>query len=124
VPLPVQARIKRAAPLVAYVPARSGFGFHYTGVGIAKRKVVIHFRNKAQWNIDFTVTPFSGDCRAGMEKSFQLDGNKVYWSQAETQQQAWRCVGSVKITVSSTQPPTRFADSGLGIVAASGHRIH
>ena len=63
-----------------------------------------------------------------MEKSFQLDGNKVYWSHTGAEQQAWRCVTGpngrqVRLVASSPQPPTKFADVGLGRVVASGKRI-
>jgi hypothetical protein len=58
-----------------------------------------------------------------MTKSFQLDGNKVYWSQGATEQQAWRCVNGMKLVASTSLPPNRFADVGLGRMAASGHRI-
>ena len=63
-----------------------------------------------------------------MEKSFQLDGNKVYWSHTGAEQQAWRCVTGrngqrVRLVASSPQPATKFADVGLGRVVASGKRI-
>ena len=62
-----------------------------------------------------------------MEKSFQLDGNKVYWSHTGAEQMAWRCVKpsgrQVRLVASSPQPPTKFADVGLGRVVASGKRI-
>ena len=58
-----------------------------------------------------------------MTKSFQLAGNKVYWSQTATGQQAWRCVNGMKLAATSSLPPNRFADVGLGRMAASGHRI-
>ena len=63
-----------------------------------------------------------------MEKSFQLDGNKVYWSHTGAEQMAWRCVTApsgkqVRLVASSPQPSTKFADVGLGRVVASGKRI-
>ena len=58
-----------------------------------------------------------------MTKSFQLDGNKVYWAQAAGVQQAWRCVNGMKLAATTSLPPNRFADVGLGRMAASGHRI-
>lgn len=70
----------------------------------------------------------NGACRMGMEKSFQLDGNKVYWSHTGAEQQAWRCVTrpdgrQLRLVASSPQPPTLFADVGLGRVVASGKQI-
>jgi len=122
VPLPVQHQIAQQAPLVAYVPARLGIGWHYerwTHQGALR----LYFSNKAGREIVFVTSPFKGNCRAGMTKSFQLDGNKVYWSQTATEQQAWRCVNGMKLAATTSLPPNRFADVGLGIMAASGHRI-
>jgi hypothetical protein len=122
VPLPIQHQIAQKAPLVAYVPARLAVGWHYerwTHQGALR----IFFSNKAGREIVFVASPFKGNCRAGMTKSFQLDGNKVYWSQTATEQQAWRCVNGMKLVATTSLPPNRFADVGLGIMAASGHRI-
>ena len=58
-----------------------------------------------------------------MAKSFQLAGNKVYWGHTSTEQQAWRCVNGMKLVASTSLPPDRFADVGLGRIVASGHRI-
>jgi hypothetical protein len=122
VPVPVQHQIAQKAPLVAYVPARLSIGWRYqrwTHQGALR----IFFANKAGREIVFIASRFKGNCRAGMTKSFQLDGNKVYWSQTATGQQAWRCVNGMKLAAATSLPPNRFADVGLGIMAASGHRI-
>jgi hypothetical protein len=122
VPVAVQHQIAQKAPLVAYVPARLGVGWHYerwTHQGALR----IFFSNKAGKEIMFVASPFTGYCRAGMTKSFQLAGNKVYWSQTATEQRAWRCVNGMKLAATTSLPPNRFADVGLGIMAASGHRI-
>jgi hypothetical protein len=58
-----------------------------------------------------------------MAKSFQLDGNKVYWSQTAAEQHAWRCVNGMKLAATTSLPPNRFADVGLGRMTASGYRI-
>lgn len=105
------------------MPARLAIGWHYerwTHQGALR----IFFTNKAGREIVFVAVPFKGNCRAGMAKSFQLAGNKVYWSQTSTAQQAWRCVNGIKVIVTTSLPPNRFADVGLGRIAASGHRIH
>ena len=86
-----------------------------------------HFRNKAGRTIDWTVAPMAGTCDAGKQKSFQLAGNKVWWSQGGGVQRAWRCVFGqdgkpLRLTASSTTPPTNLADVGLGRVVASGKR--
>jgi hypothetical protein len=63
-----------------------------------------------------------------MQKSFQLAGNKVYWGQTATEQEAWRCVTGTggrryRLVTATAQPPTRFADVGLGRVVASARKI-
>ena len=124
VPAPVQHQIAQKAPLVAYVPARLGVGWHYSKWRMGDFGALhIVFTNKARREIEFVAARFTGNCRAGMTKSFQLAGNKVYWAQAAGVQQAWRCVNGMKLVASTSLPPNRFADVGLGRMAASGHRI-
>lgn len=127
VPAAVQARIERAAPGLAYVPTRIAPGFRFvrwrSGVGA----VWIWLRNRAGWEVVFVAAPLKGACTAGKEKSFQLAGNKVYWSHTENEQEAWRCVsrpgGTVRLAAATAKPASRFADVGLGTVVASGKRI-
>ena len=124
VPAPVQHQIAQKAPLVAYVPARVAIGWRYSTWNTGDFGALnIVFRNKAGRQIVFTAAQFKGTCRAGMTKSFQLAGNKVYWAEAAGVQQAWRCVNGIKLAASTSLPPNRFADVGLGRIAASGHRI-
>ena len=127
VPQQVQRQILRLTPGLAYTPTRMALGFRYTNWQKTPNNVLITFDNRAGWEIRFIALPLSGPCRAGMEKSFQLDGNKVYWSHTGAEQQAWRCVAGpqgrqVRLVASSPQPPTLFADVGLGRVVASGKR--
>jgi hypothetical protein len=124
VPRPVQLRILHTKPALAYAPTRMALGFHYVSWQKSPSNVEITFDNQAGWEI----LPTSGSCRTGMEKSFQLDGNKVYWSHTGAEQMAWRCVTApsgrqVRLVASSPQPSTKFADVGLGRVVASGKRI-
>ena len=128
VPLRVQAQIEHRAPLLAYVPTRTAIGFGYSQWLQTTETVQIVFVNRAGWEINFIATRRHGSCRAGMEKSYQLDGNKVYWSHTGVEQQAWRCVTGVlgrqvRLVASSPQPPTKLAAVGLGRVVASGKRI-
>ena len=128
VPRAVQLRILRSTPALAYVPTRTASGFHYVNWQKSPSNLEITFDNRAGWEIRFIALRTSGSCRTGMEKSFQLDGNKVYWSHTGAEQMAWRCVTSpsgrkVRLVASSPQPPTKFADVGLGRVVASGKRI-
>jgi hypothetical protein len=122
VPLPVQHQIAAKAPLLAFAPARLAPGWHYdrwTRDGTLR----IVFENAAGKEVVFRASRFRGDCRAGMAKSFQMAGVKVYWAQAAGEQRAWRCVDGVKLVAATSLPPDRFADVGLGRMAASGHRI-
>ena len=130
VPLHAQQAIRQRTALYAYVPARVPIGFRYYRWSFTPKPPALRivFRNKAGWEIGFSASPGAACSGAGKEKSFQLDGNKVYWSHTATQQRAWRCVVGrnhkpIQLTASTTVPPTKFADSGLGRVAAAGHYI-
>jgi hypothetical protein len=128
VPQPVQVQIEHKAPGMAYAPTRMALGFRFTSWQRTPTTMEITFDNKAGWEIRFVVLRFSGACRTGMEKSFQLDGNKVYWSHTGVEQQAWRCITrpdgrQLRLVASSPQPATVFADVGLGRVVASGKKI-
>jgi hypothetical protein len=117
-----QHQIAKTVPALAYVPARLAIGWRYerwTHQGALR----IFFRNKAGREIVFVAAPFTGSCRAGMEKSFQLDGVKVWWGHTSNEQQAWRCVNGMKLVAATSLTPHEFADVGLGLIAASGHRI-
>jgi hypothetical protein len=124
VPVPVQHQIAQKAPLVAYVPARLAIGWHYKRWSVGEFGALnVVFRNTSGRTLVFVAARFKGNCRAGMSKSFQLAGNKVYWAQAAGIQQAWRCVNGMKLVASTSLPPDRFADVGLGRIVSSGHRI-
>jgi hypothetical protein len=124
VPIPVQHQIAQKAALVAYVPARLAIGWRYAKWSTGEFGALhIVFTNKAGREIVFVAARYKGNCRTGMTKSFQLAGNKVYWAEASGVQQAWRCVNGTKLVASTSLPPNRFADVGLGRIAASGHRI-
>ncbi|MCW2976459.1 MAG: hypothetical protein JWM06_1740 [Actinomycetia bacterium] len=122
VPIFTQHRIAATVPSLAYAPARLPIGWRYerwTHNGALR----IFFVNKAGREMVFVAARFSGDCSAGMEKSFQLDGVKVWWSRTAGGQQAWRCVNGRRLVAATALAPERLADVGLGRVAASGHRI-
>ena len=128
VPTFTQREIARRVPALPYVPARLAVGWKYwrwTQQGSALR---IFFRDRGGREIVFVAARFNGSCRTGMQKSFQLDGVKVWWAEGPQEQQAWRCVTDaagrqVKLVAATSLPPNRFADVGLGRMAASGHRI-
>jgi len=91
VPRDSQQAIKKRTNLYAFVPARAAFGFRYYAWKFQpgpRPALRIWFRHKTQRNrqITFVASPQTGDCAAGKEKTFQLDGNKVYWSHTATEQ--------------------------------------
>jgi hypothetical protein len=124
VPPAVQQQIVERAPLVAYAPSRLAPGWRYASWRLNGRgSLQIVFRNKAGHEIVFVASRFTGNCRSGMEKSFQMAGVKVYWGHTRNEQQAWRCVNGRKLVAATSLPPDRFADVGLARLVASGHRL-
>jgi hypothetical protein len=131
VPLSAQHAIKAKRNLLAFVPtvAPTGFRYYRWAFSVGPEAMRVWLRNRAGAEITFIATHQSGSCAAGHEKSFFLDGNKVWWSHTRNEQQAWRCVPSpvnakpIRLTAATTMPPATFADTGIGRVAASGHWI-
>jgi hypothetical protein len=130
VPLRAQHAIARRTALYAYAPARLPVGFHYEHWTFSPKPAALRiwFKNRSGWEITFVASPQTGPCDQGKEKSFQLSGNKVFWSHTRNEQQAWRCVTGVngkqvRLTAATAQPSTKFSDSGLGGVSAAGKRI-
>ena len=123
VPTFTQGRIAKTVPSLAYVPARLAIGWHYRRWTHQGGVLRIWFANKAGREITFVAAPLTGNCRTGMEKSFQQAGVKTYWSHTANEQQAWRCVDGVRLVAATSLRPDQFADVGLGRIAASGHRI-
>ena len=128
VPVHSQQALKKRLPSLAYVPTRVGSGFRYYKWATTTRPALrIWFRDKAAREITFIATFQTGACATGKEKTFQLDGNKVYWSHTANEQQAWRCLvrkgRAVRLTVATSIPPTKFADVGIGRIAASGRYV-
>jgi hypothetical protein len=124
VPVFTQHQIAKRAPAVAYVPGRLAVGWHYKRWTIGQGVLRIWFANKAGSEITFVAAPFSGNCAASKEKTFQLAGVKAWWSHTANEQQAWRCVNGVKLVAATPLATNRVADVGLGRIVASGHRIH
>jgi hypothetical protein len=129
VPVRSEHAIAQRTPTYGYVPARIALGFRYRLWSFESNPPALQvvFRNAAGRTIEFTAAPGKQCDGSGREKTFQLDGNKVYWAETDAGQQAWRCVvgrGSkpIRLTASTTLPPAKFADSGLGQVAAAGRR--
>jgi hypothetical protein len=127
VPTPVVLSVDRATPSANFMPTRMLAGFAYRSWSYRNGVLRITFANRAGRTVVWTVAPMTGRCDTGKQKSFQLAGNKVWWAQSAGVQRAWRCVfgqdgGPRRLTASSTTPPTKLADVGLGTVVASGKR--
>jgi hypothetical protein len=132
VPLLVQHAIAKKTHALGYVPARVPFGFRYLRWSYAAKpqpvtRIWFQRRGKpAAWQITFVASRQSGACPRG-EKSYQVDGSKVWWSHTANEQQAWRCVsgpnGLVRLTAATPLAPTTFASVALAQLAAAGHRI-
>ena len=78
VPVHSQQAIKKRTNLYAFVPTRLGFGFGYYAWKFepgGKPALRIWFRNRLERSheITFVVTPQTGPCAQGKEKSFQLE---------------------------------------------------
>jgi hypothetical protein len=134
VPVTVEQRIAAGAGTLAYTPSRMMTGWRYTRWQYVPGELRVWFANRSGWPVEFRALPLGPTaCTAGRQKTFQLDGNKVYWSQTtdtsvEYVQQAWRCVRHpsgrwIRLVASSTIPPTKLADVGLGQVASAGRLI-
>ena len=81
VPVPVEQQIAKRAGLESYTPARMMTGWHYARWQYVPGELRIWFYNRSHWEVEFVVTPrLTADCAAGKQKTFQLGGNKVYWS--------------------------------------------
>jgi hypothetical protein len=123
--------VQKAGPL-AYIPTRANLGWRYmsyTWDAQTKQLTVrVHDKHYKLSNANRTVAVTAGDfngtlanCGDGNEKSYQVDGNKV-WSSGDNM--AWRCVKGaqgriVKIVASGKGQPA----VGLAIIAASVKRI-
>ena len=128
VPTFSQRAIAAKHPALAYVPSRIFGSYRYFRWTYSGGALHIFFRDRAKHEIVFVAGFRTRPCTAGREKTFQQAGNKVYWAQSANEQQAWRCVTgangrTVQLTAATSQPPTQFADVGLGRIAASAHRI-
>jgi hypothetical protein len=127
VPAFVQHLIQKKAGSLAYVPTRAPAGYRYAlyAWNPAKKQLTVrvhdrHYRlSNHNRDVTITVSRLSGSlasCANGNEKSYQVDGNKVYSAGGNV---AWRCVngpaGNVKIAASGANLPA----SALAIAASS-----
>jgi len=129
VPVPRSAllAVDRTVPIANFMPTLMLPGYSYARWSYRRGVLRIVFRGPGARTIVWAVEPMSGRCDTGKQKSFQLAGNKVWWAQDGAAQRAWRCTFAadgvpIRMSASSTTPPTRLADVGLGRVVASGKR--
>jgi hypothetical protein len=134
VPLSVETKIAKQAGLESYTPSRMLTNWHYDRWHYVPGELRVWFSNRSHWQITFDATPLrTSNCATGAQKTFQLDGVKVYWSQVvdttvQYVQQAWRCVRHpsgrwIRLSATSTRPPNRLADTGVSQVVAFGRLI-
>jgi hypothetical protein len=132
VPPFIQHVLEHRAGLLAYAPTRAPFGYRYLSyswdAGAKRLTVRLHDKHYAAANTNRTVAVtaqwFTGpaaQCSNGNEKSYQVDGNRVFSSGGDV---AWRCVRAsngrlVKITAAGKNMPA----STLAIVASSVKRL-
>jgi hypothetical protein len=132
VPPFIQHVIEQKAGPLAYVPTRAPFGYRYLSYSwdaAAKRLTVrLHDKHYAASNTNRTIAvtaEWSGgtlaSCGDGNEKSYQVDGNKVFSAGGDL---AWRCVRGaggrvVKILATGRNLPA----AALAIVASSVRRL-
>jgi hypothetical protein len=111
-----------------FMPTRMLPGYAFKSWSYKGGVLRMTFRAKTGSTIVWTVAPMpGGSCDRGKDGSFQLAGNKVWWAEDGASQRAWRCVfgqdgKALRLTASSTTPPTKLAGVGLGRVVASGKR--
>jgi len=122
VPPFIQSVIKQRAGAQAYVPTRAPFRYRYLSYTwrpltktLVVRLVDPRYANRAAHTVTFSANPFTGDCSAGNQKSYQVDGNKTYSANGT----AWRCLPGVKLVASGPNLPT----VALAQVVASAKRI-
>jgi hypothetical protein len=132
VPPYIQHLLELKAGALAYAPTRGPFGYRYqsyTWNAATKQLTVrLHDRHYKPSNpnrgVTVTVRWSAGTlagCGHGNEKSYQVDGNRVFSSGGDV---AWRCVRgadgrSVKIVAAGKNLPP----STLAIVASSVKRL-
>ena len=119
-----------------YLPARSGTGYRYhTGAKVTSGVLTVPFTQRVRirqgvyrWTKQNYVwqtqaLPAGTTCTdwAPKDKTYQVGGNKVYWS--STKGVAWRCVTTKtgrQLVLSASSPSNTYAGVGLAIVVASG----
>jgi hypothetical protein len=134
VPAPLRASLARQEGGTLYLPARTPSFYRYrSGAAVRAGVLSVTFtdrvrvrQGKWRWTgkrFVWQVRPLAAaaDCRSfgKAQKTFQVDGNKVFWSP----NQAWRCVTDRRgrrHALVAWGGSGRLPDVALAIVAASG----
>jgi hypothetical protein len=111
-PADVQAKL-------AYAPTWVPPGFAYRTWKTDGDTTYVWFRDRHGWEITFVVAPNARGCASGMEQKF----GQAYWSHTFEEQQAWRCVGKVRIVAATPQPLYRVTDRALARIVATAKRV-
>lgn len=132
-PAPLRAHLAAESGGTLYLPARTPDFYRYrSGAAVTNGKLAVTFTNRVriragvwQWTKKTFVWQagrYAGDCTAfaTVDKTLQLDGNKVYWSDGSGV--AWRCVRDTRghSYVLSASSRTGLGAVGLASAVASG----
>jgi hypothetical protein len=137
VPVGLRAKLAAESGGVLYLPARTPLFYRYrSGAKVSGGILSATFTNRLRvrkglwrwtkqtflWQVRPLASAVSCPDWAGSQRTFQVDGNKVYWSTAATGDLTWRCVtdrrGKRHVLV-ATQGG-KLPGVGLATVVASG----
>lgn len=133
VPATLRARLAAESGGSLFLPARTPSFYRYrSGAAVVHGTLTARFVNRVRvragvWrftNASFVwqAAPFAGSCVSWkpVDRTLQLSGNKVYWSDASAV--AWRCVRDRRgrSLVLSASSPTGLGPVGLASAVASG----
>lgn len=133
VPTALRTQLAAGSGGVLFLPARTPDFYRYrAGAKVTNGKLTVTFTNRVriragvwQWTkktFVWNAQRYSGDCTtfSTPDKTFQLSGNKVYWSSASGV--AWRCVTDARgrSYVMSASSTTGLGEAGLASAVASG----
>ena len=133
VPASLRARLAAESGGVLFLPARTPDFYRYrSGAAVANGTLRVTFTNRVRiragvwrWTkktFVWTARRYSGDCSAfaTVDKTLQLSGNKVYWSEGSGV--AWRCADDSRgrAYVLTATSATGLGEGGLATAVASG----
>jgi hypothetical protein len=131
VPVFIQHTVQKKAGTLAYIPTRAPFGYRYASYtwNAATRTLTVrvhdrHYKlSNHNRDVAVSVSRFTGAlsaCGAGNEKSYQVDGNKVFSAGGSL---AWRCVRGAGTNVKIAATGANLPASALAVTAGSVRRI-